>query len=395
MQRGWQEHVLEQSEGAPVLAQVAPLGASQQHPTSCADIALAVGAVGAPRGELNIGAMAAALPPAEELHSRVSHAMSDPKEAAAHHPGVRHLGDCAAMAVPRGSLPAALAAGLFELSMLSPAQAVLEALDRLRSTSGFLTVTAREHCIALLRGKRFSDGSCRQLFLVNGLGSWLHPASLEASSSSSSEGYVLCIEGGSRRAFQQRLTSVLDWQLCGRYQPVDDWRAVDVRTALKRLQVSVDVFTTGKPQVGNTRVGYACALLVPACLLCLSMIVSCRLTYSQGSPLRWQQGPCLSLRVSPHWRHFLGQHSSSSSSGRMCCAARNSGRQLELLPSCSHPRRACRGHLSRYRHRQRSGACRRGGRHCCLLHQVSLQHARCSCPDSTGLLCKHIRAVAR
>lgn len=90
-----------------------------------------------------------------------------PKEAAAHHPGVRHLGDCAAMAVPPGSLPAALAAGLSELSMLTPVVAVLEALDRLRSTSGFLTVTARSIaspcCVS-------SAGSCRQLFLVNGLG---------------------------------------------------------------------------------------------------------------------------------------------------------------------------------------------------------------------------------
>lgn len=28
-------------------------------------------------------------------------------------------------------------------------------------------------------------------------------------------------------------------------------------------------------------------------------------------------------------------------------------------------------------------------------HEVSLRHARCSCPDSSGLLCKHIRAAAR
>ena len=30
-----------------------------------------------------------------------------------------------------------------------------------------------------------------------------------------------------------------------------------------------------------------------------------------------------------------------------------------------------------------------------VMYEVSLQHAHCSCPDSTGLLCKHIRAVAR
>lgn len=30
-----------------------------------------------------------------------------------------------------------------------------------------------------------------------------------------------------------------------------------------------------------------------------------------------------------------------------------------------------------------------------LFHEVSLAHARCSCPDTTGLLCKHIRAAAR
>jgi hypothetical protein len=28
-------------------------------------------------------------------------------------------------------------------------------------------------------------------------------------------------------------------------------------------------------------------------------------------------------------------------------------------------------------------------------HEVCLRHARCSCPDSSGLLCKHIRAAAR
>ena len=30
-----------------------------------------------------------------------------------------------------------------------------------------------------------------------------------------------------------------------------------------------------------------------------------------------------------------------------------------------------------------------------VLHDVSLRDRRCSCPDSTGLLCKHIRALAR
>lgn len=75
----------------PVLVSVARFDALRDN--YCAKWRLQWALLALPLGKLNMSAIAAAVPPAEELHRLMSNEETSPWDAAKHHPGVRHVAD--------------------------------------------------------------------------------------------------------------------------------------------------------------------------------------------------------------------------------------------------------------------------------------------------------------
>lgn len=233
-------HPLSRPSRHPLLVPVARLPYSQQEQSSCAFIALAVGVFLASGGAFENSSIASVWFAAERLHARVSRSTTDPKAVAElYYKRARLLRSIHAALTPLGGWPAVVASHFKEAGHVPLAAAVLEGISAVGCSNGFLTLTTQGHTVLLFLGPRGTDGKCRQLFLVNGIGSMLQLAG----NTGSGQGYVICIEGGDSKFFEKQLAAVLDWQYLDRHSTNPAWLNMqNAKAASKQLEVQVDVF---------------------------------------------------------------------------------------------------------------------------------------------------------
>ena len=236
--------VLARNYGPPLHGRVARLVASQDKKFSCGFIALAAGCCANSAMGLAMSNIRAVFSTAEALWERVSGELTDPKEVAQYYPDAHFLGTFEALVAPPASVPPLLQQCLPD-RVMSPADAVLEALELLGRSSGFIAATASGHTVLLQPGRRNEDGQCLELSLINGLGHQRRRAG--SSSTAGSSGYMLRFEGKDLPSFKRSLAEGLGWQYFDRYEGVDGWpNQTKADVAYKQLGLQLDVFKSGR-----------------------------------------------------------------------------------------------------------------------------------------------------
>lgn len=183
---------------------------------------------------------------AEERHIELAGEVMDVHEAAKHYPA-EHLGCYYSVLAPPGGAPGGNPANAG--AETSQCASVVEAVDRgmqlLGADSGFMAMTVHAHTVPLLLGDRNNGGECRKLFLVNGIGSMLRPAGSDAGGDNGT-GYVICMEGRTKRTFLQQAGAVLNWHCSDRYIQTGYPGAGSSLAGINGHVVQFDVYRTGE-----------------------------------------------------------------------------------------------------------------------------------------------------